>query len=54
MVRIAFGFFASVLLIWLALEILAQIWVWLILVAFLVSAIWLLVAYLHWRRTHRL
>lgn len=45
-VLILFGIVA----IWLALELLARFWGWLILIGAIIAVIWIGVAYLKWRR----
>jgi uncharacterized membrane protein HdeD (DUF308 family) len=40
----------GIVAIWLALELLARLWGWLILIAAVVGIIWAAVAYLKWRR----
>ncbi len=43
----------AVLVLWLALELLAQIWGWLVLLAAIGAAIWALVFIIRWQRDRR-
>jgi len=49
MLSFCFAVLVSVILLTLALELLAQIWVWLALIAVLASAVWLAVKAHRWR-----
>lgn len=49
MLSFCFAVLASVILLTLALELLAQIWIWLALIGVLASGVWLAVKVHRWR-----